>query len=96
MSKKVILESMVNQGSLDQLMPFLEANLPAVRGFPGCLSVEIFMDRDTGQMMFAEEWLSIEHHKNYIKAIAENGVMDELVSFLRSPPDIKYLDCVEI
>ncbi|MCG8427167.1 MAG: antibiotic biosynthesis monooxygenase [Chromatiales bacterium] len=96
MSKKVILESTVNQGALDRLMPFLEANLPAVRGFPGCLSVKVLMDQATGTLMFAEEWLSVEHHQSYIKAIAENGVMDELVSYLKSPPNIKYLDCVEI
>jgi quinol monooxygenase YgiN len=96
MSKKVIIESTVRAGILDNLLPFLEKNLPAVRDFVGCLNVTIFIDKESRKMIFDEEWLSVEDHQKYINAIANNGVMGELASFLEAPPEIKYLDRIDI
>jgi quinol monooxygenase YgiN len=96
MSKKVIIESTIKVGVLDRLQHFLETNLPNVRGFTGCLKVTVFFDKETRKMIFDEEWLSVECHQDYISAIAGNGVMDELVSFLESPPEIKYLDRMDM
>ncbi|MCU7943817.1 MAG: antibiotic biosynthesis monooxygenase [Candidatus Thiodiazotropha sp. (ex Cardiolucina cf. quadrata)] len=96
MSKKVIIESTVKEGVLDRLLPFLETNLPNVRGFKGCLNVTVFLDNESRTMIFDEEWLSVVDHQGYINAIAEDGVMDELVSFLESIPDIKYLDRLDM
>jgi len=47
-------------------------------------------------MIFDEDWLSVEHHQQYIKAISENGVMGQLASFLEAPPEIKYFDQIDI
>ena len=96
MSKKVIIESTVKEGALDRLLPFLTANLTNTRGFAGCLNVTVFLDKKSGKMIFDEEWLSRESHEKYINAIAENGVMSELASFLKSPPEIKYFDRMEM
>ncbi len=52
--------------------------------------------RDVKPMLFDEECLSADHHRKYIEFIANNGVMDELVSFLEAPPEIKYLDRMHI
>jgi quinol monooxygenase YgiN len=96
MGKKVVIESTIKAGVLDSLLTFLEVNLPSVRGFKGCLKVSVYLDKESGDMIFDEEWLSVEDHQKYISAIANNGVMDELVSYLESPPVIKYLDAMEI
>ncbi len=96
MGKKVIVESTMKQGVLDRVLQFLEANLPNTRSFSGCMNVTVFIDQKSGKMIFDEEWISVDDHKEYINAIAGNGVMDELVSFLESPPEIKYLDRIDI
>jgi quinol monooxygenase YgiN len=96
MRKKVIIESTVKDGVIDRLLPFLATNLPNVRGFPGCLKVTVLINKESGTMIFDEEWLSVDDHKKYINTISGNGVMDQLVSFLESPPDIYYLDRVDI
>ena len=96
MSKKVIIESNMKEGMLDELLSFLEANLPNVRGFSGCLNVTIFLNKESWRMIFDEEWLTVDHHQAYIEFIVENGVMDELGAFLESPPEIKYLDRMSI
>jgi quinol monooxygenase YgiN len=96
MSKKVIVASTVNEGVLDKLLPFLEANLPNTRGFKGCLNVTVFLDETTRRMIFDEEWLSVEDHRKYIDAISGTGVMGELVAFLEAPPEIGYFDRMDM
>jgi quinol monooxygenase YgiN len=96
MGIKVVIESTVKKDVLEALLPFLENNLPKVRGFIGCLNVMVFLDHQSRKMIFDEEWLSIDAHQKYIHTITGNGVLEELVSFLESPPDITYLDRIEI
>lgn len=96
MCKKVIIESTVKEGTQESLLFFLETNLPNVRGFMGCLNVTVFLDKKSRKMIFDEEWLSVEAHQEYINAIASNGIMSELVSFLEAPPVIKYLDRIDM
>lgn len=96
MSYKVVLESKVKPETADDLMVFLQENLPNVRGFRGCLSVDVLYDEETNAMIFYEEWLSKEDHGNYIGFISENGVMESLVSYLQGPPDVKYFKRLEM
>jgi quinol monooxygenase YgiN len=96
MSKKVIIESTVREGILDSLLPFLRTNLPKVRGFMGCSNVTVFIDKESRKLVLDEEWFSVEAHQEYINTISSNGVMGELVSFLEAPPEIKYLDRLDM
>ncbi|MCG7904221.1 MAG: antibiotic biosynthesis monooxygenase [Candidatus Thiodiazotropha weberae] len=96
MRKKVIIKSRVKEGVLDRFLPFLEKNLPNVRGFSGCLKVAVLFDSDSRNLIFDEAWLSIERHRNYLDSIENNGVMDELVSYLESPPKVEYYDHLEL
>jgi quinol monooxygenase YgiN len=96
MRKRVIIESTIKEGVRDKLLPFLKANLPNVRGFAGCLNVTVYLDEKLRKMIFSEDWLSVEDHKRYISAISENGVLGELVAFLESAPEIKYLDRLDL
>lgn len=96
MSKKVIIQSTVKKGAMDKLLPFLQDKLPAVRGFKGCMNVTVFLDKKSGVMVFDEEWLSTDAHQAYINTIAQNGVLEELVSYIEAPPEIKYLDRLDM
>jgi quinol monooxygenase YgiN len=96
MSVRVTLSCQVKPEKIEVLLPFLEKNLPNVRGFDGCLGVTIYFDKGSSEMLLEEEWLSIEHHQTYIKHIESNGVLGELAAFLVSAPVIKYLQKVDV
>jgi quinol monooxygenase YgiN len=92
MSVWVTLEMTVRDGAYSELHPFLEEKLPAVRGFNGALSVSILFDPETNRLLIFEEWKSRDHHQAYLQAITENGVMEQLLSFMTSPPDVQYYE----
>ncbi|MBM7069169.1 putative quinol monooxygenase [Actibacterium sp. 188UL27-1] len=72
------------------LQGFLEEKLPTVRGFAGALSVTVYQDPESPRMLILEEWMSRQHHQDYIAAITENGVMAQLAGFMAAPPRIEY------
>jgi quinol monooxygenase YgiN len=90
MSVRVTLNCQVNKDKLQELIPFLEANLPNVRGFKGNLKVCVLFDRENTEMLLDEEWLSMEDHQAYLNYIDENDVLEKLKAFLNSAPQIKY------
>lgn len=96
MSIWVTLEMTVRDGSYEPLEEFLVSKLPAVRGFDGALSVSIYFDETTNRLLILEEWKSRGHHQAYIQSITENGVMEQLLSFMTSPPDVRYYERVMI
>ncbi|WP_100913710.1 putative quinol monooxygenase [Pseudoalteromonas spongiae] len=96
MSVKVTLNCQVKTEQFQALLPFLESNLPNVRGFKGNIHVSVLFDEENNEMLLDEEWLTIEDHREYLSFIHENGVLKELSSFLSEPPIIKYFNKVEI
>jgi quinol monooxygenase YgiN len=92
MSIWVTLNMTANRGTEAELNAFLEAKLPAVRGFEGALSVTVFGNDENRELLIVEEWKSRQHHEAYIAAITENGVMNDLVSFMTGPPAVRYFD----
>ena len=92
MSIWVTLEMTVNQGDYDLLSDFLATNLPNTRGFDGAEMVTLFYSRETRALLIQEEWLSVDHHKAYLKFIQDNGVMGELLSFMETPPKVRYYE----
>ncbi|MES0880508.1 putative quinol monooxygenase [Roseibium sp. SCP14] len=96
MSVWVTLEMTVREQQYAKLEPFLEEKLPAVRSYDGALSVSIFFDQTSNQLLILEEWKSRQHHQSYIQSITENGVMQQLLSFMTTPPEVQYYDRVMI
>lgn len=96
MVTKVILNLHVKSESTKEYIKFLEENLPNVRNFEGCQSVELYFNEDLSEMIINETWNSKDAHKKYIEFISSNGVMQELASFLSSEPNIKYYDILDI
>lgn len=96
MSVIVTLNCKVLPNQFQSLLPFLEANLPNVRGFEGNMRVSVLFDEHNNEMLLDEEWLSVERHQAYLNFISENGVLAQLSEFLAAPPDIKYFERVEV
>lgn len=96
MNVRVTLNCQVKPDQFEILLPFLEKKLPNVRGFYGCISVTVYFDKGSLEMLLEEEWLSIEHHQTYIKHIESNGVLGALAAFLASAPIIKYLEKADV
>lgn len=96
MRVRVTLNCQVETVQLEALIPFLEKNLPNVRGFIGCLSVTVYFNKERSEMLLEEEWLSVEHHQAYIEHIEGNGVLGELASYLASAPMIKYFEKADL
>lgn len=87
---KVLLTSRVNENVTAEFMVFLKENLPNVRNFDGCISVEILFNAETNNMVFHETWKSKAHHIKYIEFITANGIMNALTNFLITSIDIQY------
>ncbi|MDX1457462.1 MAG: antibiotic biosynthesis monooxygenase [Marinobacter sp.] len=96
MSYRVLLTSNVKPDQKEALLPFLENNLPNVRGFAGCLNVTVLFEDGGQRMVFDEEWTSKEAHQAYLAFIDNNGVLAELAAFLQGPPEINYYHRLEI
>ena len=90
MSVWVTLEMKVKDGMFEGLLPFLEANLPRVRGFDGAEGVSVLHDQETGRFLLLEEWQSRTHHETYIQFISDKGIMAQLLAFMQGPPEVKY------
>ncbi len=86
----VTIQAAVKQGLYEKLEKFLTENLSNVRGFNGALNVSVLFNQQTNDFLIYEEWLSEEHHQAYIKAISDNGILDQLAAFFDDAPVIKY------
>lgn len=96
MSVRVTLNCPVKAGAFPQLRPFLEQNLGNVRSFKGNLRVSVLYDESNNEMLLDEDWQSVESHQAYLAFISDNGVLNQLASFLSAPPDIKYFQPLSI
>ncbi len=96
MSIRVTLNCQIKPDHFQELLPFLETNLPNVRGFNGNLRVSVLFNNENSEMLLDEEWLSVDNHQAYLKFIEDNGVLGKLGAFLDSPPQIRYFQQFEI
>lgn len=96
MSVWVTLEMQVKEGAFERLVPFLEDNLPNVRGFAGARCVSVYFEAASDRFMLMEEWQSRRHHEDYIASISQSGIMTALMDFMRGPPTIQYYERITI
>lgn len=92
MSIHVTLNCQLKPNTLPELVPFLEENLPNVRGFKGNRLVKVFFNEDESEMLLLEEWESKESHQAYMAFIDGNGVLAKLAAHLATPPSIRYFN----
>jgi len=93
---KVILTFQAKAETKKEFLGFLEENVPNVRAFEGCSRVNVYFNNTSNEMIITENWKSKQHHRKYIKAISENGIMKELISYLDKEPTIKYYKILDI
>ncbi|HEX4167131.1 MAG TPA: antibiotic biosynthesis monooxygenase [Bryobacteraceae bacterium] len=61
------------------------------RQFEGCLWVHAYRKEDSAEeVLFLEEWDSVEHYKKYLDWRRGNGTLDRMTSLLDGPPVIEY------
>jgi len=97
MSSTVILRAKTKENQVDQFVDFIAGLLPETRAFPGCNNIDIFQNEsDMREFVFYEDWESISHYERYLAMRSEQGVMNTMVSMLQMPPDIQYLNLVNI
>jgi len=96
MSVRVTLNCPVKPGQFPAMLPFLEENLPNVRGFKGNLNVSVLFDNVANELLLDEEWLSVESHQAYLGFISSNGILEQLSHFLSEPPQIKYFTLIDV
>lgn len=96
MSIRVTLNCPIKPGQFQALLPFLEENLPNVRGFEGNQRVSVLFDETNNEMLLDEDWSSVESHQAYLGFIDANGVLAQLSAFLSAPPQIKYFSPVQV
>ena len=96
MAIKVVLNLNVNETKVQEYKQFLLVNVPNVRSFEGCKSVDVYFNALNNEMAIDEIWESKQSHQKYIEFISSNGIMGELVSFLSTEPEIKYFDILEV
>ncbi len=96
MSVKVTLNCKVKHQQFELLLPFLDRNLPNVRGFKGCMGVNVLFDQSNHEMLLDEKWQSVEDHQQYLEFINNNGVLGQLSEFLDEAPAIKYFAEVDV
>ena len=97
MSVIVQLLCVIDPDKKAALMPFLDENLPNVRAFSGCVSVDVCFSLEGEvvngqQMLLAEVWESVEHHQKYLSYISANGVMQSLRGYFVADPEIRYFE----
>lgn len=96
MSIRVTLNCLIHNSQFNSLEKFLEQNLPNVRQFEGCLSVNVLFDNMNNELLLDEIWESTDNHRAYIEFITHNGVLGKLNEFLKAPPTIKYFSEVNL
>ena len=96
MSVRVTLNCQIKPNQFQALLPFLEDNLPTVRGFKGNMQVDVLFDEKNNEMLLDEEWSTEESHQAYLSFISQNGILEALSAFLCAPPTIKYFDKVDV
>ena len=95
MSITVILEADVKPEGKSKLLELLAQYLPETKKYAGFISISIHSEQDTNQVVFYEEWQSINDYHAYLDWRTETGVMNELAATFNSPPQIRYFNTEE-
>jgi quinol monooxygenase YgiN len=92
MSITVILEADVKAESKSNLFALLRQYLPETRQYKGFMGISIHSEQDTNQVVFYEQWQSVEDYHAYLDWRTNTGVMGELAATFNKPPSIRYFN----
>ena len=94
-SVKVTFVLNLKPGAADTLTADLIEKLPETRKFPGCLSVNAYLDQEgSDRMILIEEWASKADYEKYLAWRKNAGGGIDLPSMLSAPSKPDYWICV--
>lgn len=92
MSVTVILEADVKAERKSDLLALLAQYLPETRQYKGFMGISIHSEQATNQVVFYEEWQSVEDYHAYLDWRTKTGVMAELGATFNAAPVIRYFN----
>ena len=78
MKNLVIVSFPAKTESLDLLKQSMKDALPDTRAYPGCISVDTYLEESTNTIHLIEDWETLEHQANYLNWRIETGLLTSL------------------
>ena len=82
MSCLVIAEFPAKQGKLGEMKALIDASLPGLIAFDGCISAEVYEEMDANTLIVVENFESLERYDAYLKWTIGNGIQEKLEPIL--------------
>ena len=82
MKNLVIVSFAAKTESLDLLKQSMKDALPDTRSYPGCISVDTYLEQSTSTIHLIEDWETLNHQATYLKWRVETGLLTDLNPFL--------------
>jgi len=97
MSVAAILDLQLKSESVETFHNWLKENLAETRAFVGCQSLIAYSNKENPtNVIIYEIWDSVEHHQKYVAWREENGSLATFAENLAAPPNIRYLDPLDV
>lgn len=93
MTMIAILELRLKSDDVEKSHAAVRETLVDTRKFPGCLAVDVLIDReDPAHLVLVEKWESAEHDQAYRDWRAGDGAPVALIEVLAGPPELSTFE----
>ena len=82
MKNLVIVSFPAKTESLDLLKQSMKDALPDTRAYPGCISVDTYLEESTSTIHLIEDWETLDDQANYLNWRVQTGLLTALDPFL--------------
>ena len=83
MKNLVIVSFPAKTESLDLLKQSMKDALPDTRAYPGCISVDTYLEESTSTIHLIEDWETLDDQANYLNWRVQTGLLTALDPFLQ-------------
>ena len=84
MKNLVIVSFPAKTESLDILKQSMKDALPDTRAYPGCISVDTYLEESTSTIHLIEDWETLDDQANYLNWRVQTGLLTALDPFLEA------------
>ena len=78
MKNLVIVSFTAKSGTLELLKKSMKDALPDTRAYPGCISVDTYIEESTNTIHLVEDWETLDDQTNYLNWRIETGLLTAL------------------
>ena len=78
MKNLVIVSFPAKSETLDLLKQSMKDALPDTRSYPGCISVDTYLEESTNTIHLVEDWETLDDQTNYLNWRIETGLLTAL------------------